>query len=303
MYSIRSALRHSDLKRETQSFFADLLKVFDTSHLVIREIIALSIKYDRSPILADAMSLTREQVEKLYVAALFLADHDKWFIQYLRNAWRKKYEEYLLELEEIKGNERFDEYLDVHFSNFLEEARRLHSPGRKQKIIVSVKAMKMVKYNFDFPQMPQKDNQGNINWPAYFTRKKFEAYFEFPTPGASLKYIRDPRTKELLIRWLKDYQYLSTYTHVGFGKLLIQGFSNNKSMQGGRVAEKHSETEQAYALFVSLTAIACVCTMILPFLKEDRGAIDHLKDFWKTISNSSLLSKGYWNLYARDVLT
>jgi hypothetical protein len=276
--------------------------VFDTSHLVIRDNIALSIKHDRYPILADAMSLTREQVEKLYIAALFLDNPDKWHIQYLRNAWRKKYEEYLLELEEIKGNERFDEYLDVHFSNFLEESRRLHFPGKKQKIIVSVKAKKMAKYNFDFPQMPQKDNRGNINWPAYFTRKKFEAYFEFPTPGASLKHIRDSKIKELLTRWHKDYQYLSNYSHVGLGKLLIQAFSNNKSMQGGRVVEKHSETEQGYALFVSLTAIACVCTMITPFLKEDRGAIDHLKDFWKTISKSSLLSKGYWNLYAKEIL-
>src|SRR5262245_58282001 len=209
LYSIRSALRHSVLKRETQSFFADLLKVFDTSHLFVREIIALSIKYYRSSICADAMSLTREQVEKLYVAALFLVNQDKWLIQYLRNAWRKKYEEYLLELEEIKGNERFDEYLDVHFTNFLEDARHIHFPGRKQKIIVSVKAMKMVKYNFDFPQMPQKNSQGKMNWPKYFSHKKLEAYFEFPTPGKSLKYIRDPKTKGLLIRWHKDYQYLS----------------------------------------------------------------------------------------------
>ncbi len=42
----RYALRNSILKPETKSFFVDLLKVFGTSHTIIREIIALSIKHD-----------------------------------------------------------------------------------------------------------------------------------------------------------------------------------------------------------------------------------------------------------------
>jgi hypothetical protein len=301
--SIRYALRNSILKRETKSFFVDLLKVFSTSHTIIREIIALSIKHDYRPFIADALSLTREQVEKLYVAALFLEDEDKWFIQYSRNSWRKKYEEYLLELELNEGNERLEDYLTVHYPKVLELTRYLYFPGRKPKLIVSVKAMKMVKYNYDFPRIPKKDKQtGKTNWPKYFDDKKLEKYFKFPTPGASLGYFRDPKTKELLTRWHKDYQYLCNYTHIGFGKLLIQAFSNNKSMRGGEVLEWHSEIEQGYSIFISHTAIACVCTMLVPFLKEDYGAVDHLKDFWKIISNSSLLSKGYWNLYARDVL-
>jgi hypothetical protein len=302
--SIRFAIRHGALKPETKSFFADLLKVFDTSHLVIGEIVNLSIRYDRKPIVADALSLTREQVEKLYVAALFLDDQDKWFVRYMKNSWRKKYEEYLLELEENRENARLKEYLSVAFPRMLEHARRLHFPIGKQKIIVSAEAMKMVKYNFDFPHMPKTDKHtGKTNWPKYFSRKKLEEYFEFPTPGVVLRdHIHDPKTKELLTRWYKDYQYLCTYSHVGFGKLVAQGFSNIKSKRGGEGAEAYSEQESGYATFVSLTAIACVCTMILPFLKEDYGAIGHLKDFWNYISNKSLLSKTYWNLYARDVL-
>jgi len=185
----------------------------------------------------------------------------------------------------------------------LEQARRLHFPTGKQKIIVSVKAMKMVKYNFDFPQIPKKDTQtGKINWPKYFSRDELDDYFEFPAPGKALRHIHDLKTKQLLIRWYKDYQYLCTYSHVGFGKLVAQGFSNIKSKRGGEGAEAYSEQESGYATFVSLTAIACVCTMILPFLKEDYGAIDHLKDFWDYISNKSLLSKAYWNLYAKEIL-
>jgi hypothetical protein len=189
----------------------------------------------------------------------------------------------------------------------LEEARRIPKPNSREKmIIVSVKARKMVKYNFTFPAMPKYKQVTQNNrvvkqrvWPKYFDRERLEEYFQFPTPGAALRHIKDNNIKSMLVRWHKDYQYLSIYTHVAFGKMILQGMSAMKHMEAGEKIEIYSEKKQEYALFLSHTAIASACTMIAPTFTEDYGATNHLKEFWKLLYNSSLISKAYWNIYAK----
>jgi hypothetical protein len=53
--------------------------------------------------IADAMSLAREQIEKMFVVALLLEDPDRWTNAYLRDDWRRRYERFLLERSERSG--------------------------------------------------------------------------------------------------------------------------------------------------------------------------------------------------------
>jgi hypothetical protein len=73
--------------------------------------------------IADAMSLTREQIEKVYVVALLLEDPRRWTVSYLKDDWRRRYERFLLERDEHSGLKRYERFYEKAFSDEIESER------------------------------------------------------------------------------------------------------------------------------------------------------------------------------------
>jgi len=73
--------------------------------------------------IADAMSLTREQIEKVYVVALLLEDPRRWTVSYLKDDWRQRYERFLLERDEHSGLKRYEGFYEKAFSDEIESER------------------------------------------------------------------------------------------------------------------------------------------------------------------------------------
>ena len=230
VHSIIFALKRQPKKiyPELVSLLCDQLCLFLTAHESIRVLLRYAYNESKYPIVADAVSLTREQVEKVFVVALLIDNPRKWIKQYLRNSWRKDYEEILLEMEEHSSNLRYQEHLNKRAPEYLKKTRRPARPdGKGFETIVSELAMRVVKYSFQNPGGPK---------PTWLKRKGsvrdyLTDYFEFPTPGRAAAKIRDSRHRKYLYRWHKEYQYLCEYTHVALGKMILQSGSERKDMK------------------------------------------------------------------------
>src|SRR5580704_8136774 len=72
--------KQRDVLLELRTLGSDILQLFVTTHKSMRSLIQQG-----DPLLAnDALSLCREQVEKLFVLTLVAQEPEKWINQYLR---------------------------------------------------------------------------------------------------------------------------------------------------------------------------------------------------------------------------
>ena len=97
--STRFALHHQyNFRKATNqessliSILRSQLLLYKTTHMSIRVILARAYRQKDYTLVPDAASLLREQVEKIYIIALFLDNPVKWITRYSRSAWRADYE-------------------------------------------------------------------------------------------------------------------------------------------------------------------------------------------------------------------
>jgi cytidine deaminase len=112
--------------------------MFSTTHYSIRVVVAAAVKYKHYALMGDALSLAREQVEKVFIVASLLDNPDQACRQYMRSSWKTEYEKFLLEKEEHAENERFEEFLKDTTPKRLERMRRN---------LVSKFAMRVLKFS------------------------------------------------------------------------------------------------------------------------------------------------------------
>ena len=94
---------------------------------------------------ADALSLAREQVEKVFAIALLCEDPTRWAKVYLEHAWRRTFERYLLEKAERQ-------YLPS-FQNFFPQAYA-GIEGMRQRLGIANDVRDAVEYKFFNPSDP-----------------------------------------------------------------------------------------------------------------------------------------------------
>ena len=292
--------RKLDYKDELAAFLRSQLLLFKTNHQSTHILIKYALRQKYPPPIVDAVSLSREQIEKVFSIALVINNPHKWIKQSLRAAWRGDYQAYLLQQEEHVGSARFDEFLNTHYPKFLKQAQHPPSASRRLKpeVCVSEFAKRALTYYWN--------NPGGKN-PPWFKRKRrlrdyIAEYFEFPTPGKAIRYISSRDRRRFLVRWHKEYSYLSEYTHPGLKKTIIPFMNESKNL---RVAEKvdiNMDYLIGRAFFTSFIATTSACTLIIPELKDDYGAKRQLKEFWGIMNDSSLLSRSLWKIFAENQL-
>lgn len=287
----------SDYKKPIAEILINQLLMFSVTHYSIRVVIAAAEKYKQYSLVGDALSLAREQVEKVFIVASLLDNPNRNFRQYLRSSWKTEYEKFLLDKEEHKENERFKEFLSDTTPKRLERMRRNQFVKSRKDVLVSKLAMRVLKFSWE--------NPGERNAP--FLKKGtvynyMKEYFDFATPGRSARKIADPALRTFLYRWHKEYVALSQYTHVTMRKLMFANMVQEKGM-AAQVRIKEYGTEGAIrAIHTSYTAAATACVLVLNEVSNHYGAKDEARQFWDQLIGFSLFSKALWKMYIKDVI-
>jgi hypothetical protein len=287
----------SDYKKPIAEILTNQLFMFSVTHYSIRVVVAAAEKYKQYSLVGDALSLAREQVEKVFIVASLLDNPNRNFRQYLRSSWKIEYEKFLLDKEEHKENERFKEFLSDTTPKRLERMRRNQFVKSRKDVLVSKLAMRVLKFSWD--------NPGERNAP--FLKKGtvynyVKEYFDFATPGRSARKITDPALRTFLYRWHKEYVALSQYTHVTMRKLMFANMVQEKGM-AAQVRIKEYGTEGAIrAIHTSYTAAAAACVLVLNEVSNHYGAKDEARQFWEQLISFSLFSKALWKMYIKDVI-
>jgi hypothetical protein len=311
--STRFALRHryNFKKRTTEestliAILRSQLLLYKTTHKSIRLVLRHAYREKDYTVVPDASSLLREQVEKIYIIALFLDNPAKWVQRYFRSAWRTDFEGYCLELEEYGEIERHKEFLGKHYPEYLSRTQRIRI-GKVTETIVSDFARRALKYKWENPgdERPAWFVQAQKRKKKKFNRLRdyIRDYFEFPTPGRAASMIKNKLLKSFLYRWHKEYSSICQYSHVAFGKMTIPVISEFKDMDhaeklainGKRLAEK--------TVFMSHIAAATACALVVNSLKNTYGAKAELREFWEGLYMTSLPGKAFWNMYIKKLLS
>jgi hypothetical protein len=290
----------SDFKLPTSEVLTNQLYMFSVTHYSIRVIVAAAIKSTHFPLVADALSLAREQVEKVFIVATLLDNPNTAFRQYWRSSWKAEYEKYLLEQEEHNENDRFEEFLKDTTPKRLERMRR--DPVRKD-VLISNYARRVLNYHWNNPggknptwfKVPKsKDKPKNV---FLYVRD----YFEFATPGRGMKRIQDPALRRFLFRWHKEYVDLSQYTHVTLRKAAFAQMLKRKDMASEQPIKDYSIEHAIRAINTSYTAAATACLLVVNGVTNDYGAKNETKALWEKMIQFSLFSKALWKMYVEKL--
>jgi len=247
---------------------------------------------DHPELVADACSLQREQVEKVFEILLLKSDPRRWVIRFFRNSWKAHYEELLHAQEEKLALDRYRPFLTNLGPDTIDRMRSLPAePGKRPTTIVSVRAMKGVKVRY----LLRRDSSAPR--PRWYDGRWMDKYFEWPLPGRYEEKIRDSAAKNRFHRWYLEYKTACDYTHVGARKLLVHALSRDKSMEGGQRVETATTKLAEEALFVSYLASLAAVSEAMDLLDDPRYVRRRAEEFWQQVVEMSLLARALWTDY------
>ncbi|QIN84639.1 hypothetical protein GBA63_19770 [Rubrobacter tropicus] len=290
------SFEHSaDLGATFGALMADMLRQFLGTHQSIRML--MRSRGENPPAMADAMSLAREQIEKVYVVALLLEDPEHWTERYLKDEWRKAYERHLLEADERSGLARYDDFLKEQASGLENERKGLGISDEEK----------------EFVEWRYRNPPGTTTPPHLKAASKTMA--NFPMPAEVIREVSDPQLKDALRRWQREYGYFSGYSHSGFRKLM-PGFIEGNMKLTTAEKEKVVETEYAQSIMISYLAAGLACAEAASRALPRRGPtgpltaravgdadlLVRLSDLWDLLDRSSLVGRALYEMRARSIL-
>lgn len=286
--------RSDDLGASFRALMKDMLRQFLNTHKSIR--LLMKNREENPAGMADAMSLAREQIEKVYAVALLLEDPEAWTERYLKDGWRKTYERHLLDADERSGLPRYDDFLKEHADALENEAKQLG---------VSDEEKEFVEWRYRNPPGTPK--------PSHL-KAASETIAQFPMPKEVIDEVSDPQLQDALRRWQREYGYFSAYTHSGYSKLM-PGFIGANMRLTTSQKEKVVETEYYLSIIISYlgTGIACAeaATKALPRgpggKDPARGVADvdllvKVSGLWDLLERTSLVGRTLYEMRARHIL-
>jgi hypothetical protein len=233
---------------------------------------------------ADAMSLVREQVEKVFTITLLCQDPDNWSKIYIKDDWKRIYEGFLLRRDETKKLPRFQEYTQQIAPDILENIRKHIGITDEEKEAIEFKY-----YNYGQPLPPHL--------------KRSEVML-FPTPGQVNKLLENTDCKDFLERLHREYKFISGYNHAGLLKLQLLVMSDRKFSEHFDESKKEIYYQKQIllpAIITSYTAHIAACTEILRFIPHDVEILVALIKQWELLKKGSLLAVSLWDMRARNL--
>ena len=265
-----------DFDEDAKSILMFLLKSFVTTHASISALLKLANgtsgdgqkvrNYLYGP---DAMSLVREQIEKVFSVVLICDDPQRWIKVYLKDDWRRVYERELFYLASTKQLERFREYREGHDNDMFK--------GFKDTSYITEPEKAWVDYVFDNDgEKPPKIDPNYIPIP------------EFPSAGAVLQELKGKSCEPFLKELRRDYRYICGYTHVGATKLQLSQMADRKL--SSRISTKDKESYyrtqiEEPAFVTSITTSLCACTEVSKFIPNNHELTAFIVEQWETLNS------------------
>jgi hypothetical protein len=279
----------NQLPNHTETF-SSLMDITFRGYLSTHKSIRLLLKESKSePEFApDAMSLVREQVEKVFLISLLLDDPNRWVSVYFKDDWRRLYEyEILLNKEERKD-------LPAHQGDEHTEIVEILQKNAN----VSALEKEYIEFRYSNPR-------GNL--PAHLHGAQVHP---FPTPGQVKDKMQDKSTEDFLIRWHKEYKRICGFSHVGLDKGQVTAMRTVRNKLRESAKEIFLEREIVLpTMTTSYVAAASACTEAYKYLRKydpdvsrTTLLLDALLNYWATLRQQSLLAKVFWDIRAKNIL-
>ncbi|MEQ1821211.1 MAG: hypothetical protein ABL949_01750 [Fimbriimonadaceae bacterium] len=225
--------------------------------------------------IVDALSLSREQVEKALLLGLFSSDPDKWCSAYMSHASMKKLRDHWRAEESTKRLGRFQEQLP------------------KAKVILDTIMDQLELTPDQRKALKAKAESGKV--PAELRND----YVEFPTGNKILEEIKSGDLRDSL-SYLHDefFDPLSGYVHCGFQKILGYQIQHAMPSLEERMRANYIERHTTEAFIVSYLSGALACFEIACMMPSATESNERVTEFWNMIMPMSLRTKAVWKMYA-----
>lgn len=266
---------------ELQRFI--LKEIITSMQVTHRTIIAIISTCEGQAETVDTLTLARTQLEGLYNFCLML-ESPKFIDQYLKDSWKKRYVEFLLQREEMKNLTRFDEFNKVLGPKFLEEGRLYYRITRIEKLTID-------------------NEQLGIPLPA---GTKPEKICSFPTPSRAITEMRGDR-RRMLERLYAEYVDLSSFTHGLPHSNVLRGLLSPRSSHRTLFTDEQAKssgtkevTERAF--IISLMSIIQCAAELTEKYATDVQLLAGVVNAWSSFSEDTLLGKTIWEIRTRRLL-
>jgi hypothetical protein len=267
---------------ELQRFILE--EVLASMQVTHRTIIAILSICEGKPETVDTLTLARMQLEGLYNFCLML-ESPQFVDRYLKDGWKKRYVDLLLQQEEMKNLPRFDEFNNVLGPKFLEE-------GRMHYRIT------------DIEKMTIDNEQLGVPLPTGMKPEKIQS---FPTPGRAINETSPGDRRRMLERLYPEYGDLSSFTHGLPHSNILKGLLSPRSLHRRLFTEKQAKdsgakdvTERAF--IVSLMSIIQCAAELTEKYPADVNLVAGVVEAWKSFSEDTLLGKAIWEIRTRRLL-
>jgi hypothetical protein len=267
---------------ELQRFILE--EVINSMQVTHRTIIAIFSNCEGKPETVDTLTLARAQLEGLYTFCLML-ESPQFIDLYLKDGWKKRYVDLLLQQEEMKNLPRFDEFNKVLGPKFLEE-------GRTHYRITDIE-----KLTIDHEQL-------GILLPAGVKAEKIKP---FPTPGKAINETAQGDRRRMLERLYPEYCDLSSFAHGLPSSNLLKGLLSPGSLHRRLFTEEQAKDSSAKdvterAFIVSLMSIIQCAAELIEKYPADVNLVAGVVQAWKSFSEDTLLGKTIWGIRTRRLL-
>jgi hypothetical protein len=260
---------------------ADVIGSMQITHC---SIMVLLTQCKGKPEIVDSLILARAQMEGLYNFFLML-ESPEWTVAYLKDNWKKKYIEILLQKEEMKNLPRFGEFNTVIAPGLLEQGRQFC--GVTDSEIATI------------------DNE-QLGVPYPFGTSK-ASIPSFPTPGRGLTNITITYRRRMLQRLYPEYQDLCSFAHGLPAANLLKGLLSSRSLHRklfseAQAAEVEAKDVSERAFITSTLSIAQCCAELAENYPSDVQLRAGALEAWQKLSVHSLLGNAIWEIRTRGLL-
>jgi hypothetical protein len=267
---------------ELQRFILE--EIITSMQVTHRTIIAILSNCEGKPETVDTLTLARMQLEGLYNFCLML-ESPEFIDQYLKDGWKKRYIDLLLQQEEMKNLPRFNEFNNVLGPKFLEEGRTHYRITDIEKLTID-------------------NEQLGTPLPAGVKGKKIKP---FPTPGRAIGETAQGARRRMLERLYPEYGDLSSFTHGLPHSNLLKGLLSHRSLHRKLFTEEQVKDSSAKdvterAFIVSLMSIIQCAAELTEKYPADVSLVAGVGEAWKYFSEDTLLGKAIWGIRTRRLL-
>lgn len=182
------------LEEETDGYSAfvraNLQTIFDAmqaTHSTIRSVLAFGFEDPRS---IDALALARLPLEHLYTLCLMF-EGPAWMETYLRDGWKKQYEQFLLQREETQYLPRYNSFSNDSGPQTLQQHRAFLGISDAQKATIE-----HVELGSAMPEGMQT-----------------ESIRRFPTPSGIINALPQGDKRRMLERLYPEYVFYCSFVH------------------------------------------------------------------------------------------